>query len=241
MAPKKRKIDAVGATLPAKSSSSSPRKRARLNAKTPAIETAAASRPKRGSGSPAAASATATSRASAGRARGKTDKAAKIPSKLGDRSTTAKSGVSSKGKRKSASVEDPEVATKKAGRSSKKESTKSGAARRGSEVSVQIDPNGVAAQSGDQVGIEEEEDDDDDDAQYWLMKAEPESRVVKGVDVKFSIDDLAAADKPECWDGMFAFRIATSRSQTLTKFLKESGTLLVCLRSRMQITIDTYF
>ncbi|KAJ5376783.1 hypothetical protein N7509_013669 [Penicillium cosmopolitanum] len=37
---------------------------------------------------------------------------------------------------------------------------------------------------------------------YWLMKAEPESRMEKGVDVKFSIDDLAAADKPEPWDGV---------------------------------------
>lgn len=39
---------------------------------------------------------------------------------------------------------------------------------------------------------------------YWLMKAEPESRLEKGVDVKFSIDDLAAAKEPEPWDGMFA-------------------------------------
>lgn len=38
---------------------------------------------------------------------------------------------------------------------------------------------------------------------YWLMKAEPESRFEKGVDVKFSIDDLAAAKEPEPWDGMF--------------------------------------
>jgi len=36
---------------------------------------------------------------------------------------------------------------------------------------------------------------------YWLMKAEPESRFEKGVDVKFSIDDLAAAETPEPWDG----------------------------------------
>jgi hypothetical protein len=42
---------------------------------------------------------------------------------------------------------------------------------------------------------------------YWLMKAEPESRLVKGVDVKFSIDDLAAAAMPEPWDGMSFFRI----------------------------------
>ncbi|KAL9067387.1 MAG: hypothetical protein Q9161_006896 [Pseudevernia consocians] len=35
---------------------------------------------------------------------------------------------------------------------------------------------------------------------YWLMKAEPESRIEKGKDVKFSIDDLKAASKPEGWD-----------------------------------------
>ena len=33
------------------------------------------------------------------------------------------------------------------------------------------------------------------------MKAEPESRLEKGVDVKFSIDDLAAKEEPEAWDG----------------------------------------
>ncbi|KAJ5130321.1 High mobility group HMG-I/HMG-Y [Penicillium bovifimosum] len=37
---------------------------------------------------------------------------------------------------------------------------------------------------------------------FWLMKAEPESRIEKGKDVKFSIDDLAAADVPEPWDGV---------------------------------------
>jgi predicted RNA-binding protein with PUA-like domain len=38
--------------------------------------------------------------------------------------------------------------------------------------------------------------------QYWLMKAEPDSRMEKGVDVKFSIDDLAARTEPEGWDGV---------------------------------------
>ncbi|EDN97334.1 hypothetical protein SS1G_11859 [Sclerotinia sclerotiorum 1980 UF-70] len=36
--------------------------------------------------------------------------------------------------------------------------------------------------------------------QYWLMKAEPESRIEKGHDIKFSIDDLAAKTEPEPWD-----------------------------------------
>ncbi|KAF4968552.1 hypothetical protein FSARC_4067 [Fusarium sarcochroum] len=35
---------------------------------------------------------------------------------------------------------------------------------------------------------------------YWLMKAEPETRIENGVDVKFSIDDLKAKDEPEGWD-----------------------------------------
>ena len=37
-----------------------------------------------------------------------------------------------------------------------------------------------------------------------LMKAEPESRLEKGKDVKFSIDDLKAATEPEGWDGKIA-------------------------------------
>ncbi|KAF8471692.1 PUA-like domain-containing protein [Kalaharituber pfeilii] len=37
---------------------------------------------------------------------------------------------------------------------------------------------------------------------YWLMKAEPESRIEKGKDVKFSIDDLAACNEPAAWDGV---------------------------------------
>eukprot|EP00069_Balaena_mysticetus_P019937 bmy_12583T0 len=38
---------------------------------------------------------------------------------------------------------------------------------------------------------------------YWLMKSEPESRLEKGVDVKFSIEDLKAQPKQTaCWDGV---------------------------------------
>lgn len=37
---------------------------------------------------------------------------------------------------------------------------------------------------------------------YWLLKAEPESRIEKGKDVKFSIDDLQACTKPEPWSGV---------------------------------------
>jgi hypothetical protein len=41
-----------------------------------------------------------------------------------------------------------------------------------------------------------------DEACFWLLKAEPETRLEKGIDVKFSIDDLAATKEPEPWDGM---------------------------------------
>ncbi|KAF2494940.1 DUF55-domain-containing protein [Lophium mytilinum] len=37
---------------------------------------------------------------------------------------------------------------------------------------------------------------------YWLMKAEPTTRLENGHDVKFSIDDLAARTRPEPWDGI---------------------------------------
>ncbi|KAG8523185.1 Thymocyte nuclear protein 1, partial [Galemys pyrenaicus] len=38
---------------------------------------------------------------------------------------------------------------------------------------------------------------------YWLMKSEPESRLERGVDVKFSIEDLKAQPKQTaCWDGV---------------------------------------
>lgn len=43
----------------------------------------------------------------------------------------------------------------------------------------------------------------DGERRYWLLKSEPESRVEKGVDMKFGIDDLAACvDQTEPWDGV---------------------------------------
>ncbi|KAM0257352.1 hypothetical protein ACHAQJ_004439 [Trichoderma viride] len=40
---------------------------------------------------------------------------------------------------------------------------------------------------------------------YWLMKAEPETRLENGIDVRFSIDDLRSREKPEGWDGIRAY------------------------------------
>ncbi|KAG1892162.1 DUF55-domain-containing protein [Suillus subluteus] len=42
------------------------------------------------------------------------------------------------------------------------------------------------------------------DRKYWLMKAEPDSRVVKGKDVKFSVEDFEAA-RTTPWEGVRNF------------------------------------
>lgn len=59
---------------------------------------------------------------------------------------------------------------------------------------------------------------------YWLMKAEPETRLENGIDVRFSIDDLRAKDKPEGWDGEvspFDLLNANSRNGVLLMRLSE--------------------
>ncbi|KAK4697432.1 hypothetical protein P7C71_g647, partial [Lecanoromycetidae sp. Uapishka_2] len=52
------------------------------------------------------------------------------------------------------------------------------------------------------TGDREDDHEHADGPSYWLMKAEPDSRIEKGKDVKFSIDDLKAATAPEPWDGV---------------------------------------
>ncbi|KAG1752512.1 PUA-like domain-containing protein [Suillus paluster] len=42
------------------------------------------------------------------------------------------------------------------------------------------------------------------DRKYWLMKAEPDSRIVKGKDVKFSVDDFEAV-RTTPWEGVRNF------------------------------------
>ena len=75
------------------------------------------------------------------------------------------------------------------------------ASRRGSIMSVRISPkkdNNIEDEEA-----EEEDEDEEDGRAFWLMKAEPESRIEKGKDVKFSIDDLRNAKEPEGWDGRY--------------------------------------
>ena len=80
---------------------------------------------------------------------------------------------------------------------------------------------------------EEAEDADEEDADepsYWLMKAEPESRMEKGKDVKFSIDDLMNAPEPEGWDGKF-FALRFSAIYLLLGLWNRKLTLTVGVRN----------
>ena len=66
------------------------------------------------------------------------------------------------------------------------------------------DASAQASASSDAKHTEIHEPTADADAagrNYWLLKAEPETRIEKGKDVKFSIDDLAAMNDPAGWDG----------------------------------------
>lgn len=71
-------------------------------------------------------------------------------------------------------------------------------------VSVALPPKNVKSKPKPKkiTDVDSEDEANSDGHQYWLMKAEPESRIEKGKDVKFSIDDLKAATSPEPWDGV---------------------------------------
>ncbi|EXJ81450.1 hypothetical protein A1O3_07742 [Capronia epimyces CBS 606.96] len=83
--------------------------------------------------------------------------------------------------------------------------------KRGRPPKAKPDPNDVLANGSDSSTVNVtanarpktvDLENVDPDIQYWLMKAEPESRFEKGHDVKFSIDDLMARTEPEPWDGV---------------------------------------
>ncbi|KAK5943397.1 hypothetical protein PMZ80_004404 [Knufia obscura] len=51
-------------------------------------------------------------------------------------------------------------------------------------------------------GLTQDDEQEDGDLQYWLMKAEPNTRIDKNVDLAYPIDKLAKATEPEPWDGV---------------------------------------
>ena len=188
MAPAKRKADTMAdATAP-------PAKRGRRlsendNKKTNVNKTATSSRPKRLS----------ISAANAPRHLRSSNSAPATPSTPVKKVTkTSMNGSVTKSTTKRVSTE----ASKK-GKQSGKAAVPEGkeiAAQNGRQrtnifIEVPITPKSEA-------NVEPEVEEDTDSPSYWLMKAEPESRIEKGKDVKFSIDDLKAATSPEGWDGV---------------------------------------
>lgn len=59
----------------------------------------------------------------------------------------------------------------------------------------------IAAEANFVEGLTQPDDPGAAEYQYWLMKAEPDSRIEKGIDVAYPIDKLATATEPEPWDG----------------------------------------
>lgn len=168
----RRKRNASGADLDITTAATQPANEGRHNKSQKFVETAATSRPKRASsGVDGAPKPNPTKSASKGK------------------TATAKAARSTKAAKSAKPTKDPKPAKRPTYTT---ENASDG--RRSSNVSVEIEQH-----------IEEEQDQDGEDygigRAYWLMKAEPESRIEKGKDVKFSIDDLKAAAKPEGWDG----------------------------------------
>ena len=92
-----------------------------------------------------------------------------------------------------------EKKTVKTGAAAKKGKTVGRAQTKPSSAAEKKDasPNGDAATKGSaSVAANDEE------RRYWLMMAEPETRLENGHDVSFSIDDLASRTEPEPWDGI---------------------------------------
>ena len=60
-----------------------------------------------------------------------------------------------------------------------------------------------SSESSSKKAVEVESASDKPEFTHWLMKSEPETRMEKGVDMKFGIDDLIdCPDSTSCWDGV---------------------------------------
>ncbi|EJT75641.1 thymocyte nuclear protein 1 [Gaeumannomyces tritici R3-111a-1] len=90
---------------------------------------------------------------------------------------------------------DEKKPSKKTGSAAKKSSTASRTQAKPSSAAEKKD----ASSNG---GTETQGTADREERRYWLMKAEPETRLENGHDVSFSIDDLASKTVPEPWDGI---------------------------------------
>lgn len=209
MAPAKRNAEQV---LP----SSPPSKK-----KKEAPETAAASRPRRtktntlekGEPGPSISKAVTKSKSATRKSRTTTDKTSETtqttakftkPTKLRKSTKTSINTGDGTKATTTSTISTSSTSTKNTNASKSTESAKTGIGKtssvellRSTNVSIEIPiTNRLASEAK-----KDDEGEGDVGRCHWLMKAEPESRMEKGVDVKFSIDDLAAKEEPEAWDG----------------------------------------
>ena len=200
MAPSKRKGDAVAdATAP-------PAKRGRRTSETGSKnlsvnKTATSSRPKRLSIAAANAPRSLRSSNSAPTTPSETTRKVSKTSMNGSITNLTTKTVSPKGRKPITETISPKG--RKTGKQSRKaiipkeeiKAAQNGPQKANVSVKVPTTPKLEA-------NVEHEIEENTDGPSYWLMKAEPESRIEKGKDVKFSIDDLKAAISPEGWDGV---------------------------------------
>ena len=188
MAPAKRKADAMAdATAP-------PAKRGRRpsetgNKKTNVNKTATSSRPKRLSISAANTPRSLRSSNSAPTTPSATNKKETKTSTNGSITKSTTKTVSTKGRKRGKQSRKAAVP--------EKETIAAQNGHQKANISIE-----VPTTTKSEANVEPEVEEDTDGPSHWLMKAEPESRIEKGRDVKFSIDDLKAATSPEGWDGV---------------------------------------
>ncbi|KAK2165443.1 hypothetical protein LSH36_50g04047 [Paralvinella palmiformis] len=80
---------------------------------------------------------------------------------------------------------------------------------------------------------------------HWLMKSEPESRLEKGIDVKFGIEDLKEEpDQTACWDGVRNYQarnfMRDQMKQGQEAFFYHSNTKIPGIAGVMKIVKEAY-
>lgn len=127
---------------------------------------------------------------------------------------------------------------KPTGKRTNKSAVVKSAAKTKKKVQDTVSKRPASGQTPQSKNQKEDEVQNPHEPSYWLMKAEPESRIEKGKDVKFSIDDLKNASAPEPWDGKH--RIGpVFKSVALTMMFAGVRNLAGLLSYKIELTLLT--
>ena len=130
------------------------------------------------------------------------------PAAKKSRSTTDDAFIAASGSKKIKAMAEPTTPTRQSNRVKAKQdeavktvaSSATASAKKGKTTVNEKNDKAKKAKTEDKE-VEQDDEKGENGRSYWLMKAEPDSRFEKGVDVKFSIDDLKEKSEPEAWDG----------------------------------------